>query len=50
MVAFRNAGDAIAAHLERLSALDLETLLNRRYEKFRAMGRCLDLSVEQDES
>jgi acetyl-CoA carboxylase carboxyl transferase subunit alpha len=49
-VAFRNAGDAIAAHLERLSALDLETLLNRRYEKFRAMGRCLDLSVEQDES
>jgi acetyl-CoA carboxylase carboxyl transferase subunit alpha len=49
-VTFRNAGDAIETHLERLAVLELETLLDRRYDKFRAMGKCLDLSVEQDES
>jgi acetyl-CoA carboxylase carboxyl transferase subunit alpha len=48
--AFQHAGDAIHSHLQRLAVLDTEELLNRRYEKFRNMGRCLDLSVEQDES
>jgi acetyl-CoA carboxylase carboxyl transferase subunit alpha len=49
-VAIRAAGDALESHLARLLVLELDELLNRRYEKFRAMGRCLDLSVEQDEA
>lgn len=39
MLAAQAIGDAIAKHLAELQALDLETLLQQRYQKYRAIGK-----------
>lgn len=46
--AYEAAGQAIEVHLAKLQAMEIEDLLNARYDKFRAMGKCLDLAVEQE--
>lgn len=44
---FRNTATALAARLKSLTAMSKEQLLDRRYKKYRYMGRFIDTSVEE---
>ncbi len=43
---FENTGHAIENRLQELAQLEKEELLDRRYQKYRYMGRFIDTSVE----
>ena len=47
--AFAHVGDAIERWLVKLSPLPKDELLEKRYQKFRAMGRFVDTAVEGGE-
>lgn len=47
METFKNTEKAIAEKLQTLLQIDKEELLDRRYKKYRYMGRFLDLSVDE---
>lgn len=44
---FENTANAIEKRLAHLAELDTEMLLDRRYKKYRYMGRFIDTSVEE---
>ncbi len=44
---FDNAAEALEKRLAPLCEMDKEQLLNRRYQKYRYMGRFIDTSVEE---